>query len=94
MPMMIQICRSTTRSEVMNRTPPIISPREESSGTVTLITRSSEVGSRPVNTCGVCVESDLDTSSVEAMPPLVSPEVDSKMRPLLLTNCCSILSCS
>ena len=48
MPMMIQICRSTMRSEVMKRTPPIRSPFEDSRGVVTLITRSSDSGSRPV----------------------------------------------
>ena len=92
--MMIQIWRSTTRSEVMKRTPPTRSPREDSSGAVTLITRSSESGSRPVNTEVFCVASACVASSVDARPPPDRPDVESRMRPFASRNCCSSLSCS
>ena len=94
MPMMIQICCSTMRSEVMKRTPPIRSPREDSSGAVTLITRSAESGSRPMNTSGCWLASAFAASSVDAMPPPVRPEVESSTRPFVSRNCCSSLSCS
>ena len=78
----------------MKRTPPMRSPREDSRGAVTLMTRSSERGSLPVNTEVFWLVSACVASSVEARPLPDNPDVDSRMRPFASRNCCSSLFCS